>query len=186
MVERLRPALARFDQAEVALCRSLNKVGRQLLLRDLLRAVSRLGDGILWYVLLICFPLLYGSAGIWASLHMGLVALAGVATYKFLKNRAVRERPYITHDAIDCVGAPLDRYSFPSGHTMHAVAFTLLASHYFPEWALPLVCFGTLVALSRVALGLHYPTDVAAGAALGGALAAISLWATYAVSTTLL
>lgn len=180
MVERLRPALARFDQAEVALCRSLNRVGRQLLLRDLFRAVSRLGDGLFWYLLLVSFPVLYGLEGVWASLHMGIVALVGVALYKYLKSRAVRERPYITHDAIDCVGAPLDRYSFPSGHTMHAVAFTLLASYYFPEWALPLVVFGVLVAVSRVALGLHYPSDVAAGAVLGGALAAVSLWVTIA------
>ena len=181
MVERLRPALARFDQAEVALCLSLNRVGQQLWLRNLFRAVSRLGDGIFWYVLLIAFPLLYGLAGVWASLHMGVVALIGVGLYKYLKSRAVRERPYITHDAIDCVGAPLDRYSFPSGHTMHAVSFILLASYYFPEWVLPLTCFGVLVALSRVALGLHYPTDVAAGGVLGGALASLSLGATATV-----
>jgi undecaprenyl-diphosphatase len=70
---------------------------------------------------------------------------------------------------------PLDRYSFPSGHTLHAVSFTWLMAGYFPEWAPVLAGFAVLIALSRVVLGLHYPTDVAAGALLGGGLAMTSL-----------
>ena len=53
--------------------------------------------------------------------------------YKLIKTRAVRERPYITHSAIHCVSVPLDRYSFPSGHTLHAVSFTLMIASYFPN-----------------------------------------------------
>ena len=82
----------------------------------------------------------------------------------------MRERPYITHSAIECASAPLDRYSFPSGHTLHAVCFTLILTSYFPEWTAALVALALLIALSRVILGLHYPTDVAAGAVLGGSL----------------
>ena len=48
----------------------------------------------------------------------------GLAVYKFLKRTFVRERPFIRHAGISLAGAPLDRYSFPSGHTLHAVAFT--------------------------------------------------------------
>jgi undecaprenyl-diphosphatase len=61
----------------------------------------------------------------------------------------------------------LDRFSFPSGHTMHAVAFSLIAATTFPELAWPLWSFTVLVALSRPMLGLHYPSDVLAGALLG-------------------
>jgi undecaprenyl-diphosphatase len=50
---------------------------------------------------------------------------------------------------------------------MHAVAFSLVLSHYHPALALPLWTFTALVSLSRVILGLHYPSDVAIGAAIG-------------------
>jgi undecaprenyl-diphosphatase len=69
----------------------------------------------------------------------------------------------------------LDLYSFPSGHTLHAVSFTILAVASFPGLAWLCVPFATLVAMSRVVLGLHYPSDVAAGALLGAALAALSM-----------
>jgi undecaprenyl-diphosphatase len=66
---------------------------------------------------------------------------------------------------------PLDRYSFPSGHTLHAVCFTLIVVAEQPPLAWLVVPFALLVALSRVVLGLHYPTDVAAGAVLGALIA---------------
>jgi undecaprenyl-diphosphatase len=101
--------------------------------------------------------------------------VAGLLIYKAIKERAVRERPFITHPAISCAAAPLDRYSFPSGHTLHAVSFSWIVIRHYPAWAALLVPFALLVALSRVILGLHYPTDVAAGAVLGALLAISSL-----------
>jgi undecaprenyl-diphosphatase len=119
---------------------------------------------------MLALPLVYGLDGLQASLHMVATGALGVTLYKLVKNHAGRERPYITHSAIECASAPLDRYSFPSGHTLHAVCFTLLLSSYFPEWTAALIGLALLIALSRVILGLHYPTDVAAGAVLGGSL----------------
>jgi undecaprenyl-diphosphatase len=55
------------------------------------------------------------------------------------------------------------------------VVFTLVALEYYPVLAWLTVPFTLLVAASRVALGLHYPSDVLAGAALGAIVAALSL-----------
>lgn len=175
MDRRLALAFQHFDQAELKLCRCLNRGIGLVSVRQLFRAVSWLGDGWFWYGLIASAPWLYGRAGAYVAAQMTLTGVVGVALYKLIKQHAVRERPFITHSAIQCASAPLDRYSFPSGHTMHAVSFTLLMAHAFPEWALPLTAFTCLVALSRVILGLHYPTDVAAGAALGGVLAFASM-----------
>ena len=176
MDRRVALAFARFDRAELRFCRYLNRSSRSSLVRQLFRAVSWLGDGWIWYALLLALPLIYGATGGQAALHMAATGALGVALYKLVKNRAVRERPYITHSAIECASVPLDRYSFPSGHTLHAVSFTLMFARYFPEWAGVLPALALLIALSRVILGLHYPTDVAAGAALGGGLGMGSLW----------
>ena len=170
-----RLAFERFDQAELRFCRYLNRSSSSTMVRQLFRAIGWLGDGWIWYGLLLALPPIYGAQGALAAFHMGVTGLAGVGLYKLVKTRAVRERPYITHSAIQCVSVPLDRYSFPSGHTLHAISFTLLFAAYFPAWTGALAGLAFLIALSRVVLGLHYPTDVAAGALLGGALAMVSL-----------
>jgi len=77
--------------------------------------------------------------------------------------------------AITSNARPLDQFSFPSGHTLHAVAFTTIAIAHYPQLAFLLIPFAFLVALSRMVLGLHYPSDVLAGAAIGAAIAGISL-----------
>jgi len=167
--------VARFDSAEHGLCLRLNRAAQRPLPRRIFQIASRLGNGVIWYALLIALPLLYGPTALRPAWIMGLTALLGVALYSWLKRVCVRERPFITHSGIDQAAAPLDRYSFPSGHTIHAVSFAWQASVHFPELAWVLVPLAALIAASRVVLGLHYPTDVLAGAAIGAGLAELGL-----------
>ncbi len=136
-------------------------------LRVLFRLVSRLGNGALWYALMLGLALGQGRAGLETGLRMLAAGAIGLAAYKLLKSSTTRPRPYQVLRGIRAGIAPLDAFSFPSGHTLHAVAFTLVAISQFPVLAPALVPFTLLVALSRVVLGLHYPSDVLAGAAIG-------------------
>lgn len=165
----------RVDAFEHAWCLKLNRGCNVRLVRSFFTVVSRLGDGVFWYVLVLSLPFVYGEAGEMPALRMAIVGFTGLALYKYLKSRLVRERPYISLTGIVPGTKALDRYSFPSGHTLHAVGFTTLIVASFPELALLVVPFALLVAASRVVLGLHYPTDVLAGAMIGASLAGLSM-----------
>ena len=168
-------ALRRIDALELSLCLHINRVGRAGRVRRFFWIVSRLGDGWLWYAMLVVLPLVYGHEGAVAALHMGLTALVGIAIYKYLKERLVRDRPFLKTNEIEC-GAPiLDHYSFPSGHMLHAASFATMLLFYYPPVFWLLLPFVVLIAISRVLLGLHYPSDVVIGGAIGFALARLSL-----------
>ncbi|MGH8230797.1 MAG: phosphatase PAP2 family protein [Steroidobacteraceae bacterium] len=167
--------MARFDMAEYALCRRLNRASSTPILCHTLRMASRLGDGVAWYVLVPLLPLLYGRAAVLPAIGMAVTGIVGLLIYRWLKRALVRERPFIRHPGITQAMPPLDRYSFPSGHTLHAVAFSWQAVAHFPELGWVLIPFASLVACSRVVLGLHYPSDVLAGATLGALLAMLAL-----------
>jgi undecaprenyl-diphosphatase len=164
------------DAYELAWCLRLNRGCQQRrVVRELFAAVSKLGDGVFWYTLILLLPAVYGEQALLPSVRMAIVGGVGVVLYKYLKSHLVRERPYISLAGIVPGTPALDRYSFPSGHTLHAVSFTILATASFPQLTWLLAPFATLVAASRVVLGLHYPTDVAAGALIGAMLAVLSM-----------
>jgi undecaprenyl-diphosphatase len=160
----------RVDHAERRLCLGINRGCRVPAVKRFFAIVSRLGDGALWYALMLLLAIGGEAEGAATAARMALTGVMGVGIYKLLKQRCVRERPYVMHEGILLGTAPLDRYSFPSGHTLHAVGFTLVATAAVPELAPLLLPFTALVAASRVVLGLHYPSDVLAGAAIGLAL----------------
>jgi len=164
----------RMDRAERAVCLRVNLGCRRSLARAFFVAASRLGDGLVWYALIASLALTGGEAGAAVALEMAVAGAVGALLYKVLKQRLVRERPCVSHEGILAGTAPLDRYSFPSGHTLHAVCFTVLAVSHDASLALVLVPLALAIAASRVVLGLHYPSDVAAGALIGASLAVVT------------
>lgn len=167
----LRKRGAFFFALDTRACGSLNRMATFDSVRWPFMAVSRLGDGIIWYLTLMALPLAYGIDGLQTSLAMAVTGLCGLGIYRFIKGRTTRLRPYRVVPGVRARMRPLDHYSFPSGHTLQAVGFTTVACAGHPELAVVLWPFTILVALSRPVLGLHYPSDVVVGAAIGWGVA---------------
>ncbi len=160
---------------ETRWCRRANHYCRRRRVRSTFAVISRLGDGVFWYTLMAALVLLHGLDGLRASVHMAATGVAALLLYKGLKRWTRRPRPYKADLRIRAWVAPLDEFSFPSGHTLHAVSFTVVALAYYPWLAPLLVPFSLAVAASRVVLGLHYPSDVLAAIFIAGLLASASL-----------
>lgn len=109
-------------------------------------------------------PLLAGAALLAASLASGA-----------LKDAVGRLRPPLAHDSLTAlVTLPADS-SFPSGHATSAFAAAGVVAALHPGLRAPVLALAALIGLSRVYLGVHYPTDVVAGAALGLGIAAVAV-----------
>jgi undecaprenyl-diphosphatase len=174
MLPESASVLARLSDYDARLCVHCNRFARRAAVRRFFATISRLGDGMFWYALMGWLLLTRQDAAIVPVLHMIAVGMVGLLLYKWLKKKALRPRPCALHPAIVRGTAPLDEFSFPSGHTLHAVGFSVVVLAYFPPLAPLVLPFALLVALSRIVLGLHYASDVLAGAAIGYGLAAAS------------
>jgi undecaprenyl-diphosphatase len=156
---------------DLALCRLANSRTPPACVAAL-RFVSRLGDGALW---LAHVALLWLVAGGGAALRLGSGLLVATILYAVTKRVSRRSRPFAAHPDIRLLAEPLDRFSFPSGHTLHAVVTLLVSAAWHPPSAIWLAPLAVLTALSRVVLGLHYPSDVLGGAGVGVFVAVLVL-----------
>lgn len=95
--------------------------------------------------------------------------------YARLKSRLRRPRPFRRFASIPAHVDPPDQFSFPSGHTSAAALVAVLLSAQVPALLPLLVLWVAGVGGSRVCLGMHYPSDVVAGALIGSGLASLAL-----------
>jgi undecaprenyl-diphosphatase len=175
MTNRMRLYIARMSHVDSVLCIKVSQAGQYRIVRDWFRLISRLGDGVFWYTLLIGVLLVQGEAAWLPVMHIIATGLSGTLVYKWLKGKTLRPRPYQVLQDVWLTGKPLDYFSFPSGHTLHAAAFSCMTLAYYPSLAMLVIPFSFMVAASRVVLGLHYPSDVLAGAVIGIALSVLSM-----------
>lgn len=152
-------------------CVYLNHLSNHLLVATFFKKVSRLGDGAFWLFMLMLVAALKGMHSLFELMYLLCFCGIGTLIYKFLKSKTVRPRPYQVHQVIILGERALDHFSFPSGHTLHAVMFTTVIGWLQPILVILMLPFSCLIALSRMILGLHYPTDVIVGAIIGFSIA---------------
>lgn len=150
---------------------------RKDFLDPVMTAVTGLGDaGWFWIAasVFLLFSKQYKSVGM-----TGLIALffGFLITNLWLKNAVMRIRPYEVIEGLRLIGKKAVDFSFPSGHSTASMAVSVVFLIRLPKKAGIPACFlGILICFTRLYIGIHYPSDVLAGMAIGTAAAAAALW----------
>lgn len=139
------------------------------------RAVSRTADGWL-YVLGPLLYLVYNGRGAAGLIEVTAAAFAlERPLYLFLKKHFKRRRPPEAIEGFTSIIVASDQFSFPSGHTSGAfLMITVVAGVLGAPFAVMYV-WAMAVGLSRLLLGVHFPSDIVAGALMGTTLAHLAL-----------
>lgn len=137
-------------------------------------AASRAGDGWLWYFVGVCVLLFGHENRVIATAAAGLAVLAGVGLFMGLKKVSGRKRPCEIEPHCWARVLPPDEFSFPSGHTITAFAVSISIAAFYPATLSVLLACAVCVAVSRILLGMHFLSDVVAGALIGTGLALAS------------
>lgn len=172
-VQTVPPLLARLDEQELPSVERCVESARRLRLVGAARAITRAGNGWVYPIasVFLFFTPLHNATRCLIAAALSLAVAFGI--YPRLKHAIARHRPCHTLTRLSAGVAPLDRYSFPSGHAMTAAAFGVPIIAAAPVVSIPIVAAGCLlVSWSRVALGHHYWTDILAGTMIGAVIAA--------------
>jgi undecaprenyl-diphosphatase len=125
---------------------------------------AHLGDGVLWAVVGAVL-LIWGSPFVRnLALFTALAVLGSGAACTAVKYVVRRMRP---QELTQYYAAKHDRYAFPSGHATRMGAIAVVVGHFVPELAPFAYALAIIVAACRVAVGVHYPSDVIAGLLIG-------------------
>jgi undecaprenyl-diphosphatase len=128
---------------------------------------TRCGDGWLWYALAILIALYGGPEAYLAIGSSFLAAGIGIAFFLWAKRLTGRRRPCHIEPHCWSTLLPPDQFSFPSGHTITAFAILTPLTVLYPDYWLEATFVAVSVASSRIVLGMHFLSDVLAGAFAG-------------------
>jgi undecaprenyl-diphosphatase len=134
-------------------------------------AATRAGDGWLWYLTGLLVLLFGGPERFTAVASAGAAALTGIGVFIAIKNVSGRKRPCEYEPHVWANLLPPDQFSFPSGHTITAFSVAVSLGMFYPALLGGFLVCAVAIATSRILLGMHFLSDVVAGALLGTVLA---------------
>ncbi|MBQ8857340.1 MAG: phosphatase PAP2 family protein [Lachnospiraceae bacterium] len=141
---------------------------RNSILNNIMIFITSLGDGgFIWIAATIALliPKKTRKVGL-----MSAVALLGslIINNNIIKNLVQRPRPFVTFTDLQIIIPTPSEFSFPSGHTSSSFAAAAVFYRHLPKkLGVPSVILAGLIGFSRLYVGVHYPTDVIAGAIMG-------------------
>lgn len=135
--------------------------------------ITHLGDGGAVWIILAAVCLLFARSRARGALMALSLACNFLINNLFLKNVVARVRPYEAVEGLSRIIEAQSDFSFPSGHSGSSFAAAVVIFLMCPRrYGIPALALASLIALSRLYVGVHYPTDVLAGALIGAAVAA--------------
>ncbi|MBQ5431639.1 MAG: phosphatase PAP2 family protein [Lachnospiraceae bacterium] len=138
------------------------------------KLITRFGDkGLFWIALTLLMLIFVKDKRLGMTAALALVTEALICNV-ILKNAVQRSRPCWLDSSVELlVKSPKD-YSFPSGHSSVSFAVAVSIIQYHRKWGIAAVVFAALIAISRLYLFVHFPTDVLVGTLIGTVMALIS------------
>jgi len=157
----------RIELLERAIVAHIATPARGGALRQCTIYLNTLGNGWL-YVPMALLVILSDHPQRWSVLLAAVLAVGGAhIVYPIVKRWVGRERPFVADPSLHTGVAPLDRFSFPSGHCMTFAAVLIPVGYAFPRTVVVLFLLWLLIAWARVASAHHFVSDVIAGTVLG-------------------
>ncbi len=157
-------------RGDYSLMRRANNWEAPRWMRAYVLGATRAGDGWLWYAMGLGILLCGGPDRFLALGAAATSAVLSVLLFLWLKRFTGRRRPCQIEPHCWATLLPPDQFSFPSGHTMTAFAVSIPLLLFYPPLTVGLLFCAASIAMSRILLGMHFLSDVIAGALIGTAL----------------